>query len=284
MAATESKANVYEKLQAARVDLQQKSIVKSGKNTHAGYSYHELSDFLPYINQILHDRKLCSVVAFTSDLATLTVVNTERPEETITFTSPMAEAALKGVQPIQNAGAVQTYQRRYLYMAAMEIVEHDAVDGSEPESKGTRNKQQKNQQTPPPDAEPPPPTNGINGHANGKTSDDEAALDKGRKAYFAKAREIFDGCTDKDAAKKYAIWSASGILKLEQDLASFNDIPLDQLRRIYQHITNEGPANVLNQYEMLKHERMESDTVPGAEVVTGGHKASAATADEDLPF
>jgi len=33
---------------------------------------------------------------------------------------------------VQNLGAVQTYLRRYLWVAALEIVEHDALDSSEP--------------------------------------------------------------------------------------------------------------------------------------------------------
>jgi hypothetical protein len=44
----------------------------------------------------------------------------------------MAEANLKGAHPIQNLGAVLSYQRRYLWMAAMELVEGDAVDSAPP--------------------------------------------------------------------------------------------------------------------------------------------------------
>jgi len=44
----------------------------------------------------------------------------------------MADANLKGCHPIQNLGAVETYTRRYLWVTAMEIVEHDALDSSEP--------------------------------------------------------------------------------------------------------------------------------------------------------
>jgi hypothetical protein len=64
-------------------------------------------------------------------MATLNLVDTENGD-TISFTSPMADANLKGTHPIQNLGAVETYQRRYLYMAALEIVEHDAIDASKP--------------------------------------------------------------------------------------------------------------------------------------------------------
>jgi hypothetical protein len=40
----------------------------------------------------------------------------------------MSEANLKGCHPVQNLGAVQTYLRRYLYMAALEIVEQEIFD------------------------------------------------------------------------------------------------------------------------------------------------------------
>lgn len=123
-------ANVYTKLQSARVQLQKKNLKKSGKNTFAGYEYYELQDYLPEINELFAEIGLFGAVTFTSELATLTIINCEKPEEQIVFTSPMAEANLKGCHPIQNAGAVQSYQRRYLWQTALEIVEHDALDGT----------------------------------------------------------------------------------------------------------------------------------------------------------
>jgi hypothetical protein len=70
-------------------------------------------------------------------LATLTITDVDGGGE-ILITSPMAEANLKGTHPIQNLGAVETYNRRYLWMAAMEIVEHDILDASKPlEEKAT---------------------------------------------------------------------------------------------------------------------------------------------------
>ena len=46
----------------------------------------------------------------------------------VVFTSPMGSAQLKGCHEVQNIGAVETYQRRYLYVSALAIVEHDALD------------------------------------------------------------------------------------------------------------------------------------------------------------
>jgi hypothetical protein len=122
---------VHKKLMDARILLQQAPLKKSGHNKFAGYSYFELGDFLPTINQIFSKVGLCGVVSFDKELATLTITDTEDNSE-IKLTSPMADANLKGCHPIQNLGAVETYTRRYLWVSAMEIVEHDALDSSAP--------------------------------------------------------------------------------------------------------------------------------------------------------
>ena len=122
--------NVYQKLQAARIKLQNTKLSKSGHNKFAGYQYFELGDFLPTIQSIFADVGLCGAVSFTPELALLTITNCDKPEETIVFSSPMAEANLKGCHPIQNLGAVETYQRRYLWVTALEIVEHDVLDAT----------------------------------------------------------------------------------------------------------------------------------------------------------
>ena len=122
--------NIYEKLQKVRVELQGKNLKKSGENKFAKYKYYELGDFLPTINKLFLEHKLFSQVTFTSEEAMLRIVDIEKPESYVVFTSPMADADLKGCHAIQNLGAVQTYQRRYLYMTALEIVEHDALDAT----------------------------------------------------------------------------------------------------------------------------------------------------------
>ena len=113
----------------ARITLQGMPLKKSGKNKFAGFEYFELGDFLPQIQQIFSQIGLCGVVSFDTQLATLTITDTEDGSN-IVLTSPMAEANLKGVHPIQNMGAVETYSRRYLWVAALEIVEHDALDAT----------------------------------------------------------------------------------------------------------------------------------------------------------
>jgi hypothetical protein len=121
--------SVYRKLMQARIALQSRKLNKSGLNKFAGYSYFELGDFLPATMEIFSEVGLCGVISFGTDIATLTITDVETDKQ-ITITSPMADAQLKGCHPIQNLGAVETYTRRYLWVTAMEIVEHDALDAT----------------------------------------------------------------------------------------------------------------------------------------------------------
>jgi hypothetical protein len=122
---------VHKKLMQARILLQSAPLKKSGHNKFAGYQYFELGDFIPTINEIFNNLGLCGVVSYDSEIASLTITDID-DNSNIIITSPMAEANLKGCHPIQNLGAVETYTRRYLWVTAMEIVEHDALDSSEP--------------------------------------------------------------------------------------------------------------------------------------------------------
>jgi len=128
---------IYKKLQEARLKLQSTPMTKSGANKFAGYKYFELGDFIPAIQKICGEMGMCGVVNYTSENAFLTIHDTEEDGQVV-FSSPMSSAALKGCHEVQNLGAVQTYLRRYLWMTAFEIVEHDALDavtGSEPVKK-----------------------------------------------------------------------------------------------------------------------------------------------------
>jgi len=120
---------VHKKLMAARVRLLHTKLQKSGLNKFAGYKYFELGDFLPEIQIIFNELGLCGVVSYDAGYATLTITDMD-DGTVIVITSPMAGAELKGAHPIQNLGAVETYQRRYLWMTAMEIVENDIIDSS----------------------------------------------------------------------------------------------------------------------------------------------------------
>ena len=122
--------NVYEKLNAAREEFHRAKLKKSGINKFAGYQYFELADFIIPALEIFKKHQLASVITFGLTEAQMHIVDAEFPEQRITITSPMSTAALKGCHEVQNLGAVQTYLRRYLWVAALEIVEHDALDST----------------------------------------------------------------------------------------------------------------------------------------------------------
>lgn len=121
--------SAHKKLMEARIQLQQTELKKTGHNKFAGYYYFELGDFLPAVQRIFKGLELCGVISYGTELATLTITDLE-DGTSLLVTSPMSSAALKGCHEVQNLGAVETYIRRYLWVTAMEIVEHDALDAT----------------------------------------------------------------------------------------------------------------------------------------------------------
>ena len=127
--------NIYQKLSKARVELQKSAVKKTGYNGFSKFSYFQLQDFLPTVNDIFDNLQLCDVFTIDGQFATLTIINSEEPTEQIIFASPVADAGIKGASAIQQLGGVHTYMRRYLWLMAMEIVEHDSIDSLSPDDK-----------------------------------------------------------------------------------------------------------------------------------------------------
>lgn len=129
--------SVYKKLNDARQKFHALKLEKTGLNKFAGYKYFELGDFLIPALKVFNECGLCAVVSFGKEIATMDIFDIDGGE-IISITSPMGSAALKGCHEVQNIGAVETYQRRYLWVAALEIVEHDALDATagKPDAKG----------------------------------------------------------------------------------------------------------------------------------------------------
>ena len=128
--------NVYQKLLEARVLFMEEDVKKSGKNMKMSYKYFELQDIVPVATPIFQKVGLLPIVSFDNDTATMTIVNVDDPEQTIVFASPMREiepiisnkTGGEVTNAIQRLGSVETYQRRYLYMTALDIVEADEIE------------------------------------------------------------------------------------------------------------------------------------------------------------
>lgn len=119
--------NLFEKIQNVRCELKQKNIKMSGKNTYSNYDYFELNDFVKELNEIMLKHRITAIPSFEIEYATLTAFDFDS-DQTYTIKSPMGSAALKGCHEVQNIGAVETYQRRYLYQAMFDIAESDALN------------------------------------------------------------------------------------------------------------------------------------------------------------
>ena len=124
---------VYRKLQAARHELVNSGIKKTGHNKFGGWYYYELGDFIPTVHKIFDAVGLCGVVTF-GEMAMLTVYDTE-DGSSVQFFSPIVYAENSKGQAIQVLGSTHTYLRRYLWLLAMEITESDQIDSQQQEEK-----------------------------------------------------------------------------------------------------------------------------------------------------
>ena len=172
---TEAKTqNVFQKLLTARVKFLASNPEKSGKNMHLAFKYFELDDIVPIATKIFEEVGLIPIVSFESDRAYIMICNTDRPEETVIFQTPVVTLAEnKGTNAVQAFGATMTYYRRYLYMLALDICEPDEFDaGAQPQPKA--------------DAPTPPPTKPLT-NADGNASDIQI---KQLKEVLKKWREV----------------------------------------------------------------------------------------------
>lgn len=129
--------NVYQKLIEAREKFLVSDINQSGKNMQLSFKYFELKDIVPTITHIFKDLGLLAVARFTDTVATLTIVNTDSPEETIDFPVPfnqiqpiVSNAGKQVTNDMQALGSSITYMRRYLYLIAMDICVNDEIEPS----------------------------------------------------------------------------------------------------------------------------------------------------------
>ena len=152
------KMNIWQKLLIARKMFLAYNKKPSGFNDHAGFDYFELGDIVPAVTEIFNEVGLIAIERYDeSEFKTevikdehgfemsyknsllpkmhLTLTNTDKPEEFITFSLPFTQVqpivSKQGKQvtnEIQALGATVTYLRRYLYMLCMDVVQRDEID------------------------------------------------------------------------------------------------------------------------------------------------------------
>ena len=129
--------NVYLKLILAREMFLSENVQKSGKNMHLAFKYFELDDIVPVATKIFARIGLLPMVNFIDGNAVMSIVNTDKVDEVISFTAPfnqldpiVSKEGKTATNVMQALGSSITYMRRYLYMMAMDICEADSIDAN----------------------------------------------------------------------------------------------------------------------------------------------------------
>lgn len=141
--------SLYKTIMTIRVELQNKELKKSGKNKFAGFSYFELKDFLPTLNELMLKYEVCDHFTIEDNYARLILSNeTEMKEYKIPFErfeTPLNKQGKPSMQDIQYLGALNTYYKRYLYLNAFGITDGEIIDSmnnndlSSKQAKATKN-------------------------------------------------------------------------------------------------------------------------------------------------
>lgn len=139
-----------------RVELQNAKLKMSGKNEFAGFTYYELKDFLPKLNELMLEEKINDKFTIENEEVILTLIKGEEKQEykmpfvlfdtPLTFKKNKSGEFLKdkdgelikvpSMQDIQYLGALNTYYKRYLYLNAFGITDGDVISGMNPDESG----------------------------------------------------------------------------------------------------------------------------------------------------
>lgn len=142
----EKAKTLNESIISIRVNLQNSSLKKSGKNKFAGFEYFELSDFLPRVNELMLEENVNDRFYIKDEYAYLELIKgDEKQEYTMPFerfetpvnikTDPKTKETreVKSMQDIQYLGALNTYYKRYLYLNAFGITDGEVIDSMDNE-------------------------------------------------------------------------------------------------------------------------------------------------------
>lgn len=122
-----------------RILKARKQIMESGiSKDKPGFKFHyvDLPQIEAKVNEACAENDILVWFDFSDGKATLLMYDALN-EQTAPFTTTVTPKDVEmKTQPIQDTGAMITYMRRYLYMTAFQISEHDMIDGnqSQPEA------------------------------------------------------------------------------------------------------------------------------------------------------
>lgn len=122
---------IMKKLLEARIKFAQANVKKTGKGVIDGneYTFYTLNDIIPTKNNIFKELGMVDIITYNNQEAKLELFDTDDLKESITFTSPMPnDLRSVNLNQMMAIGGCQTYQRRYLYVTALDISEPDHLE------------------------------------------------------------------------------------------------------------------------------------------------------------
>lgn len=121
--------NVYGRMSLARKIFTEERVKKNKTNAFAKYNYYDLNAIYPTLNRILEQVGLFSHIQINEQIAILSIINVDNPNEEILFTMPAIKAELAKSTQIQEWGSTISYLSRYLLITAFQIGEEDDDNG-----------------------------------------------------------------------------------------------------------------------------------------------------------
>lgn len=118
--------NIYQKIALIRLEISKKGIKMTG--TAQRNSFFQLSDFTPSKIELQEKIGLADFFNKDKEGGSLLIINSDKPEETVTFTIENAEINMAGMAEIQKLGGEQSYLRRYLNYNYLDLALNDEVD------------------------------------------------------------------------------------------------------------------------------------------------------------
>jgi hypothetical protein len=119
---------IYSKLQQARDFIKNSPVKKEGKNSFSNYGYFTPSQISKLVHDACQETGLIPIYNLRRNklgyTATLVIINTSKPDESIIFQIPTSIPEIKATNEAQKLGGAVTYSQRYLLMIAFDIVDN----------------------------------------------------------------------------------------------------------------------------------------------------------------
>lgn len=147
----QEKLQLLSKIEQLKTEISETDLKKTGRNSFQKYNYFTLEDFLPCVRKLCCKYKIATQFNVIEDKAYLNVFDLETgywrrwshqlPKVKDTQINKMGqEVPMLATEQEKNKGALETYARRYLYLAFLELTETDPIDadGREPKDKSKK--------------------------------------------------------------------------------------------------------------------------------------------------